>query len=60
MEEVVEKVVELYVENTWEKPQDESTKTEDMAMTTEKENKDIPFAAAQPSRVEENETDDVK
>ncbi|XP_026316890.1 uncharacterized protein LOC113227990 [Hyposmocoma kahamanoa] len=59
MEEVVEKVVELYVENTWEKSQDEFTKTEDKTVTTEKENKVIPVAA-QPPDVEENETDESK
>lgn len=59
MEEVVEKVVELYVESTWEKSQDEFTKTEDKTVTTEKENKVIPVAA-QPPDVEENETDESK
>lgn len=56
MEEVVEKVVELYVENIGEKSHDLSTKIENMTVTTEKENKETSFA--QPSRVEENETDE--
>lgn len=58
LEEVVEKVVELYVENTCDKPIDEFTKTEDI--TTEIENKATFFAAAEPSKVKENETDESK
>lgn len=56
MEEVVEKVVELYVENIGVKSHDESTKTENMTVTTENVNKETSFA--QPSRVEQNETDE--
>lgn len=60
MEEVVEKVVELYVENSWEKYQDGSTKPEDMTVTTHKENKETSVTDSEPSQIEENETDESK
>lgn len=59
LEEVVEKVVELYVENTCEKSQDDSAKTEGITMT-KIENKESSFAAADPSKAEENEIDELK
>lgn len=60
MEEVVEKVVELYVENTREKFPDGATKTEDMTVITEKENKETSFTTSEPFKVEGNETDESK
>lgn len=57
MEEVVEKVVELYVENNLDKPPDESTNTGNSSVALEKEDKED---TAVPLKVDENETEESK
>lgn len=56
MEEVVEKVVELYVENSLDKPPDESAKKGNSNVGTDTDNIDT----GDPSKIEENETKESK